>query len=133
MEFLLWAFKTPFNLLNNAPTASTVKIFFFIALNQPEEGIRGYETTKIQLAVDLNLKKSIIFRDLHWLEENILINEIKQVETVDFMANPYYVMNNSDPQARKDEWKRRCRLDIQREIRLKKERRIREWRKASKQ
>ena len=111
--------KNVFNLLNDAPMPSIFKIFFYIALNQPDDGITGFRSTKIQLQLDLNLKQTAIFTSLKWLEDNLLIQEIKQVEDFDFMANPYFVMNNSDPQARKDEWKRRCRLDIQRELRLK--------------
>ena len=124
--------KNVFNLLNDAPNASAVKIFFYIALNQPEEGITGFRSTKIQLQLDLNLSRAYIFKSLHWLESNLLIQEIKQVEDFDFMANPYYVMNNSDPQARKDEWKRRCRLDIQRELRLREKKRRQQLKNAKK-
>ena len=125
--------KNVWNLLSDAPTASTVKIFFFIAINQPEEGITGFRTTKIQLQLDLKLSKSSIFGDLKWLKDNLLIQEIKQVEDFDFMANPYYIMNNCDPQARKDEWKRRCRLDIQRELRLKEKKRRQQLKKSNQQ
>ena len=125
--------KNVWNLLNDAPTASTVKIFFFIATNQPDEGITGFRSTKIQLQLDLKLSKTSIFSDLKWLKDNLLIQEIKQVEDFDFMANPYFVMNNSDPQARKDEWKRRCRLDIQRELRLREKHRRQQLKNANKQ
>ena len=121
-----------FNLLNDAPTNSTVKIFFFIALNQPEEGVRGLKTTKEQLAVALNVGISSIFRDLKWLKDNLLIQEIKFIEDSDYMANPYFVMNNSDPQERKSEWNRRQRLDIEREQYLKRQRRLKQLRKAKK-
>ena len=119
-------------MLKDAPNGSEVKIFYFIAHNQPVDGIRGYITTKEQLASDLNLKLPTIFKSLHWLESELLIHKLKQVETVEFMANPLLVMNNCDPQARIEEWKRRQRLDIQRELRLKRERRLRQFRKAKK-
>ena len=125
--------KNVFKLLNDAPKANFVKIFLYIALNQPEDGIEGFRITKIQLAVDLNLKKAMIFRSLKWLKDNLLIQELKQVEDCDFMANPYFVMNNSDRDARINEWKRRCHLDIQREVRIAKEKRLRELRNAKKQ
>ena len=125
--------KNVFNLLNDAPNASAVKIFFYIALNQPDDGITGFRATKIQLQLDLKLSKSSIFGDLKWLKDNLLIQEIKQVEDFDFMANPYFVMNNSDPQARKDEWKRRCRLDIQRELRLREKHRRQLLKKSNQQ
>ena len=124
--------KNVLNLLKDAPRPSIIKIFFFIALNQPEDGVRGFITTKQQLASDLNLKQTVIFTSLRWLESNVLIQELKQVDDVEFMANPYFVMNNCDRQARIEEWKRRCRLDIQRELRLKKQRRLRELKNADK-
>lgn len=105
--------------LKNAPNLPIIKIFYFLAHNQPLEGISGYETTKDQLAFDLNLKMPTIFVALRWLKAELLVQELKQVESIDFMVNPLFVMNNSDPKARLDEWKRRQRLDIQREVRLK--------------
>ena len=120
-------------MLKDAPTASTVKIFYFIAHNQPSDGITGYETTKEQLAFDLNLKTSTIFAALHWLKANGLINELKQIETIDFMANPYYVMKNSDRQARIAEFTRRDRIFLKKESEAKQRKRIRELKKTSNQ
>ena len=125
-EMMLRKFKS-------APNGSEVKVFLYIALNQPKDGIRGYETTKQQLAIDLNCSLPSIFRSLRWLNKEVLIHELKQVETVEFMVNPLYVMNNCDNQARIDEWLRRQRLDVARSLRLKKERRIRKRRKEAKQ
>ena len=125
--------KNIWKLLNDAPTASTVKIFFYIALNQPDDGIHGYITTKIQLIVDLHSSQTSIFRDLKWLKSNLLIHELKQVDDFEFMANPRFVMNNCDFQTRMDEWRRRQRLDIQRELRLKQQRRLRKFRNSKKQ
>ena len=119
--------------LKNAPSLPIFKVFYFIAHNQPQEGIRGYETTKLQLQIDLNLSRTYIFTSLRWLKREVLIHELKQVETVEFMVNPLYVMNNCDRQARIDEWLRRQRLDVARSLRLKKERRIRKLRNAKKQ
>ena len=117
--------KNVFNLLNDAPTASTVKVFFFIALNQPDEGVHGLKITKEELAETLNLSRTYIFRDLKWLKDNLLIQELKFFDGFDYMANPRFVMNNSDFQDRLNEWNRRCRLDIQHELDLKRKRRIR--------
>lgn len=116
--------KDVFNLLIDAPNNSTVKVFFFIALNQPDEGVHGLRTTKEQLAGTLNAGKSSIFRDLKWLKDNLLIQEIKFVEDFDYMANPRFVMNNSDFNDRMNEWNRRCRIDIQHELDLKRKRRL---------
>ena len=114
------------NILGEAPNASTVKVFLFIALNQPEEGVRGLKITKEELGLTLNLNRTYIFRDLKWLKDNLLIQELKFVDDFDFMANPRFVMNNSDFKERMEEWNRRQRLDIQREIALKKKRRARQ-------
>ena len=114
------------NILGEAPNASTFKVFLFIALNQPEEGVRGLKITKEELGLTLNLNRTYIFRDLKWLKDNLLIQELKFVDDFDFMANPRFVMNNSDFKERMEEWNRRQHLDIQREIALKKKRRARQ-------
>ena len=121
------------NILNDAPRPSIFKTFLYIALNQPDEGIRGFIIDKIQLAGVLNLSQPTLFRDLKFLRDNLLIHELKLLESVDFMVNPYLVMNNGDRNARIDEWRRRQRLDYDREQRLRKERRLRQFRKAKKQ
>ena len=125
--------KNVFKILNDAPYSSIFKIFFYIALNQPDEGIHGYRTTKIQLAIDLNLKMPTIFQYLKWLEDNLLVQELKMAEDFDFMANPVFVMNNSDKNERFAEWNRRCNLDSARELRLRKDRKIRQRRLEKKQ
>ena len=125
--------KNVWRILNTVSTANTIKIFFYIALNQPDEGITGFRITKIQLAIDLNLKKAMIFRSLKWLKDKMLIQELKMAADFDFMANPYYVMNNSDQKERIAEWSRRQKLDMERENRLFKEKQRKELRKAKNQ
>ena len=114
--------KEIWKLLKDVPRITTIKIFFYIATNQPEEGIRGYKTSKTQLMRDINSGRTNFFRDLKWLKENMLIQELKVDKKSDFMVNPHYVTNDYDGQARIDEWIRRCNLDIQREARLFKKR-----------
>lgn len=114
------------NIINDAPSASVIKIFFFIATNQPSEGVHGLRITKEELAFSLKLEKSIIFQSIKWLKDNLLIQELKFDEDFDYMANPRFVMNNSDFQERLDEWNRRCRLDIQHELELKRKRRLKQ-------
>jgi len=116
--------------IKDAPNGSEVKIFLYIALNQPSEGIRGFQTTKQQLSYDLNLKIRTIFDSLRWLKDEMFVQELKLVDCSDFMVNPLFVMNNSDRDERIKEWNRRCNLDSAREVRLRKERRRRELRKA---
>ena len=118
--------------VKDAPNGYTLKIFFYIALNQPNDGITGFQTTKEQLQADLNIKIRSIFSSLHWLKDNLLIHELKLADSVDFMVNPYIIMNNGDRDARIAEWARRQRLDSERERRLRKERRLRELRKQKK-
>ena len=125
--------KSVWNLLRDAPNPNIVRIFLYIALNQPDEGIRGYQTTKIQLAIDLDLKQTKIFTSLKWLKENLLIQELKLSEDCDFMANPRFVMNNCDQKERFEEWNRRCNLDSARELRLRRQRKILQLRKEKKQ
>ena len=117
-------------LLKDAPNGYELKIFFFLAANQPKDGIRGFRTTKEFIAGELNIKRTAIFKAIKWLKSEILIQELKMAEDSDFMVNPYFVMNNSDFNERKNEWNRRQRLDIEREQRLKRDRRLREARKA---
>ena len=124
--------KSVLKLLNDAPNPSVYKIFLFIALNQPDECIYGFRFTKDDLIAHLNSSKTSIFRDLKWLKDNLLVQELKLAEDFDFMANPRFVMNNSDYNERFAEWNRRCNLDSAREVRLRKERRLRKLRNAKK-
>ena len=124
--------KSVLKLLNDAPNQSVYKIFLFIALNQPDDGIYGFRFTKDDLIAHLNSSKTAIFRDLKWLKDNLLVQELKLAEDFDFMANPRFVMNNSDYQERFAEWNRRCNLDSAREVRLRKERRLRKLRNDKK-
>ena len=112
--------------------ASIFKTFLYIALNQPDDGIRGFEIEKPTLAFNLGISQPTISRDLKWLKDNLLIQELKLDEVSDFMANPYHVMNNCERNDRIAEWRRRQRLDIQRETRLYRERFISASRKAKK-
>ena len=129
---MIYIDKSVLKLLNDAPNPSVYKIFLFIALNQPDEGIYGFRFTKDDLIAHLNSSKTAVFRDLKWLKDNLLVQELKLAEDFDFMANPRFVMNNSDYNERFEEWNRRCNLDSARAVRLRKERRIRKLRNEKK-
>ncbi|MBR6713130.1 MAG: hypothetical protein IKI76_09085 [Selenomonadaceae bacterium] len=116
--------------INDAPNPEILKFFFYLAFHQPQDGIRGYTIEKSQLAFDLQLSRTKFFNALHWLKENLVVNELKLALESDFMVNPYIVMNNGDRDERINEWNRRCNLDSAREVRLRKEKRRRELRKA---
>ena len=111
-------------IINDAPNAHIIKIFFYLAFHQPDDGITGYKIEKQQLQFDLKLGRTIFFTSLSWLKKNLCIHEIKDVDESDFMVNPYIVMNNGDRQARIDEWKRRMKLDMEKERKNNERRRL---------
>ncbi|MBR6711994.1 MAG: hypothetical protein IKI76_03260 [Selenomonadaceae bacterium] len=118
--------------INDAPNPNILKIFFYLAFHQPQDGIRGYTIEKSQLQFDLKLGKTVFFDSMQWLKENLVVNELKLALESDFMVNPYIVMNNGDRDARIAEWSRRVRLDDDR-IRKNRERRRREQLKKQNQ
>ena len=109
--------------INDAPDDHIIKIFFYLAFHQPNDGIKGYVIDKTQLQYDLKLGRTNFLVSLRWLKENTVVNELKMVGYSDFMVNPYIVMNNGDKDARIAEWSRRCRLDDEKIIRNRKRRR----------
>lgn len=117
--------------INNAPNAHIIKIFFYLAFNQPQEGISGYKIDKRQLQFDLKLGRMVFFEALHWLKDNLVIHELKLDLDSDFMVNPYIVMNNSDREARIAEWVRRLKLDDEKISRNRELKRRRELKKAN--
>ena len=121
------------NLIQEAPNSHIVKLFFYLAFHQPQDGIYGFETTKYQLIEDLKLCRTVFYESLHWLKREMLVQETKLFETVDFMVNPCVVMNNCDFQTRLNEWRRRCKVDIERENRLDEAKRRRALKKKNQQ
>ena len=118
--------------INNAPEPEILKIFFYLAFHQPQDGISGYKIDKSQLQFDLKLSRTKFFNSMRWLRENLVVNELKLISESDFMVNPYIVMNNGDRDARIKEWARRVRLDDDR-IKKNRERRRREQLKKQNQ
>lgn len=74
----------------------------------------------------MRLARTIFFNSLRWLKQNLYVQELKLDCESDFMVSPRIAMNNCDFESRNAEWVRRQKLDIQREIRLRKEKRRRE-------
>lgn len=103
--------------IEDAPDDHIIKIFFYLAFHQPQDGIRGYQIDKTQLQYDLKLGRTNFLVALRWLKENLVVNELKLVGYSDFMINPCIVMNNCDQKERFDEWNRRCNLDNQKILR----------------
>lgn len=111
--------------INDAPDDHIIKIFFYLAFHQPEDGTRGYVIDKTQLQFDLKLGRTNFLVALRWLKENTVVNELKLLEASDFMVNPYIVMNNSNRDERIAEWNRRVYLEDAK-IRKNRERKRRE-------
>ena len=128
---MFFDYERTLRLFNNAPNPHIIKIFFYIVIHQPKEGIYGFKINKLQLQFNLKLSRTVLFDSLHWLKDNLFIQELKISEESDFMVNPYIVMNEGDRDERIKEWNRRCRLDSAREVRLYKERRRREAKNAN--
>ena len=111
--------------IEDAPDDHIIKIFFYLAFHQPQDGIRGYSIEKSALAYELKLGRATFFNCLRWLKENLVVNELKLAFDSDFMVNPYIVMNNSNRDERIAEWNRRVHLEDAK-IRKNRERRRRE-------
>ena len=111
--------------INDAPDDHIIKIFFYLAFHQPDDGTRGYVIDKTQLQYDLKLGRTNFLVALRWLKENTVVNELKLLEASDFMVNPYIVMNNSNRDERIAEWNRRVYLEDAK-IRKNRERKRRE-------
>ena len=118
--------------INDAPDDHIIKIFFYLAFHQPDDGTHGYVIDKTQLQFDLKLGRTNFLVALRWLKENTVVNELKLLEASDFMVNPYIVMNNGDRDARIAEWNRRIYL-ADAKIRKNRERRRREQLKKQNQ
>lgn len=125
--------KRTLRIINEAPNSHIVRIFFWLAFNQPQDGIHGYKIPKSQIAGDLNLGRTVLFESLHWLKDNLFIQELKFIDESDFMVNPYIVMNNSDREDRINEWKRRIKLEDEKIKRNRELKRRRELKNANKQ
>ena len=117
--------------INEAPNDHIIKIFFYLAFHQPEEGIRGYTIDRKQLQYDLRLKRTNFLVSLRWLKENLVVNELKMVPNSDFMVNPYIAMNNSNRDERIAEWNRRVRLEDAKIRKNRERKRKAEFRKQS--
>ena len=118
--------------INDAPDDHIIKIFFYLAFHQPDDGTRGYVIDKTQLQYDLKLGRTNFSVALRWLKENTVVNELKLLEASDFMVNPYIMMNNGNRDERIAEWNRRIYL-ADAKIRKNRERRRREQLKKQNQ
>ena len=117
--------------INNAPNPYIIKIFFYLAFHQPNDGIKGFKIDKQQLQYDLKLGRTVFFDSLRWLKDNICIHELKIGSESDFMVNPYIVMNNSDREDRIKAWSSRLDLEYAKEIKNRERKRRAELKKQN--
>jgi len=100
-------------LLKNPPAPTTLRVFFWLALNiHPQTGF--VRTTKKLLAQMLNMDAKSLYLALQWLYSNYIMHETRCKGYYEFMISPYFVEWGDDKQSRLDEWNRRWRLTNQR-------------------
>lgn len=93
-------------LLLKCNSATTLKVFMYLAVNQQFEE-RGFITTKAAVQEKLGITKPTCIAAFNWLKENMIINEYRVNGCTEFMVNPRYVTVGRDKKAREKEWVRR--------------------------
>ena len=93
-------------LLLKCNSATTLKVFMYLAVNQQFEE-RGFITTKAAVQEKLGITKPTCIAAFNWLKENMIINEYRVNGVTEFMVNPRYVTVGRDKKAREREWIRR--------------------------
>ena len=93
-------------LLTDSLPPTTLRVFFFLALNIHEQ--TGFvRTTRKYLAQMLNLDKKSLYRAIKWLQDNYIVHRKRCKGYFEFMLSPYFVQWGSDKQARLEEWNKR--------------------------
>lgn len=101
------------NLLKNPPAPTTLRVFFWLALNiNPQTGF--VRISKKLLAQMLKLDPKSLYRSLLWLQNNYIVHETRCKGYFEFMLSPYFVEWGEDKKNRLDEWNNRWRLTNQR-------------------
>lgn len=94
------------DLVVKCPSASTLKVFMLIAMEQKYDE-RGYATTKKAIQERLGIDKSTCLAAFKWLKDNFILNESRINGCSEFMINPDYVTVGRDKKKRIKEWLRR--------------------------
>lgn len=77
-------------LLKNPPAPATLRVFFWLALNQHEQ--TGFvRTTRKYLAEMLNIDVKTLYDALKWLQSNYLVHRKRCKGYFEFMISPYFV------------------------------------------
>lgn len=101
------------NLLKNTQQASTLRVFFWLALNQHEQ--TGFvRTTRKYLAEILNMDVKTLYDALKWLQDNYIVHRKRCKGYFEFMLSPYFVEWGENKKSRLEEWNNRWRQSNQR-------------------
>ena len=101
-----WNIEKFNQLLAKPPAITTLRVFFYLALNQHEK--TGFvRMSKKILAQILNIDPKSLYLALQWLQNNYLVHQRRCKGYFEFMVSPYYVEWGNDKKARLDEWNRR--------------------------
>lgn len=93
-------------LLTDSLPPTTLRVFFFLALNIHEQ--TGFvRTTRKYLAQILNLDEKSLYRAIKWLQDNYIVHRKRCKGYFEFMLSPYFVEWGDDKQARLEEWNKR--------------------------
>ena len=93
-------------LLTDSLPPTTLRVFFFLALNIHEQ--TGFvRITKKYLAQILSMDEKSLYRALKWLQDNYIVHQLRCHGYFEFMISPYFVEWGNDKQSRLDEWNKR--------------------------
>jgi len=90
----------------SCPSASTIKVFFLLAMGQKFDN-HGMITTKKAVQEKLGITKQTCLEAFKYLKEKFIINECKVDGVTEYMVNPALVTVGRDKKAREKEWVRR--------------------------
>ena len=100
------------NLLKNPLPPTTLRVFFWLALNMhPQTGF--VRTTSKYLAETLGIDAKSLYRALQWLQDNYIVHQRRCHGYFEFMLSPYFVEWGDDKQSRLSEWNNRWLLSNQ--------------------
>lgn len=77
------------DLIAQAPNASVLKVFMYLACGQTYEG--GMKTTKRSVEQNLGLSHKSVALAFKWLKDNFIVHEWRVDGCAEFMINPNYV------------------------------------------
>ncbi len=103
---MIWNVEKCNQLITDPPAPTTLRVFFYLALNQHE--VTGFvRMSKKTLAKILGMDAKSLYTALRWLYGNYIVHETRHKGYYEFMVSPYYVEWGENKKARLDEWNRR--------------------------